>query len=179
MCPDCVEERIVRIINLLVHKDRKAYFFSPVTDAIAKGYSDLIADPMCFEFIRYGVEDGGYSSSVRGAQLLRRDLALLVLNAIRFNEVGSCVGQVAVGILNSAVELIETWLPRTTPSDVEQRARRLIKTDGRQKELELVKWRVARRGNTHTRACGVVCRLLRASGGPSRQDGSKIKPGRP
>ena len=136
MCPHCVEERIVRIINLLVHKDRKAYFFSPVTDAIAKGYSDLIADPMCFEFIRYGVEDGGYSSSVRGAQLLRRDLALLVLNAIRFNEVGSFVGQVAVGILNSAVELIETWLPRTTPSDVEQRARRLIKTDGRQKELE-------------------------------------------
>ena len=38
---------------------------------------------------------------------------------------------------------------------------------GRQKEL--LEWRVARRGDTHPRACGVVYRLLRASGGPSRK----------
>ena len=72
---------------------------------------------------------------------------------------------------------MERW-GRTEPSHRPRgRARARAIFYGRQKEL--LEWRVARRGDTHPRACGVVYRLLRASEGPSRKDGPPIKPRRP
>ena len=126
MCAECVETRVVRVINELVSCDAPGYFFCPVTDAIAPGYSDLIAEPMCFEKVRQCAEDGKYTSAFHGAQRLRRDVALVALNAITFNGMDSGVGQLAATLLDDMDRLIGGWLPLTTLSDVERRARTLV-----------------------------------------------------
>ena len=83
-----------------------------------------------------------------------------------------------LGVVPYAVnKRMERW-GRTDPSH-RPRGRASARTIFYARQKELLEWRVARRGDTHPRACGVVYRLLRASGGPPRKDGPQIKPRRP
>ena len=136
MCAECVEIRTVRIINELVCCDTPGYFLCPVTDAIAPGYSDLIAEPMCFQEVRECAEDGKYTSAFHGAQRLRRDVALVALNAITFNGMDSGVGQLAASLLDEMDRLLYAWLPLTALGDVERRARTLVHTAAEHKAQE-------------------------------------------
>jgi hypothetical protein len=58
------------------------YFIDPVTDAVAKGYSEVIKTPMCIRFIEQKIMNGEYLTP----QDMKADLQLIVTNCLTYNE---------------------------------------------------------------------------------------------
>ena len=72
--------------------DSFGVFAERVTDDVAPGYSEVIAEPMDFATIEQKIAGGNYEGSIKS---FARDLTLIFDNAMSYNEDGSAVHELA------------------------------------------------------------------------------------
>ena len=75
------------MLKRVMEKDRGNDFLDPVDDAVAPGYSQIIARPMCFRDVEARLEEGAYDDA--GANGVLADVELIAANATEYNGVDS------------------------------------------------------------------------------------------
>eukprot|EP00939_MAST-03C_sp_MAST-3C-sp1_P000195 g195.t1 len=108
---DEVKERRVQVMSVVVkileRKDTGHFFAEPVTDAIAPGYSDVIAEPMDFSTLRLNISRYAALSSWKSVVDAFADATLLIFsNATEYNRVG-VIYDAAIALRREAVDLIQ------------------------------------------------------------------------
>ena len=85
--------------------DREGFFQDPVTDAIAPGYSSVVARPMDFTTIRLKMRADAYGSWDE----LSEDVALIVSNCLLYNAAGTVFAAAAERLKEAAEPIIKGY----------------------------------------------------------------------
>jgi len=116
-------ERFVEVIRRLESEDPEGIFATPVTDAIAPGYSDVIAEPMDFSTLRHQIPQLAEKATWKDAVAAFGNAVLLIFsNATEFNRPGEFVHTKACELRSIADDLLANL--RLTSSDPDRRQRR-------------------------------------------------------
>jgi len=90
--PEYLERELGEHLTHLIDYDLDQYFYEPVTDDIAPGYSFIITQPMNFRTMTYKL------SSYLSFQAFDKDVRLICDNCTSFNEPTSAVFEAAVDL---------------------------------------------------------------------------------
>lgn len=91
------------LLGLIERKDTQQFFAWPVSDDIAPGYSNIIANPMDFFTIRSKIEDGKYQSLPEFVD----DFKLICLNAIQYNQEDTVYHIAAKKLLHVGLKMLK------------------------------------------------------------------------
>jgi bromodomain-containing protein 8 len=87
------------------HKNA-SLFLHPVTDNEAKGYTDIVRQPMDLTSLKKRIENGVIRTTVE----FQRDIMLMFQNAIMFNEADHDVHKMAVEMQKETIESIQDFI---------------------------------------------------------------------
>lgn len=114
----------------MANEDKFFIFQDPVEDHIV-GYTKIIKTPMCFAYVRTRAKSGMYLSD---PQALRRDIALIFENAIKFNlpkhkvhKEAKKLGQICNAMIDSIQSKLELNAARTLDESTHRQWMKLLK----------------------------------------------------
>lgn len=91
------------LLSLIEKKDTQQFFAWPVSDDIAPGYSNIIANPMDFFTIRSKIEEGKYQALTEFID----DFKLICLNAIQYNQEDTVYHIAAKKLLHVGLKMLK------------------------------------------------------------------------
>lgn len=91
------------LLGLLEKKDTQQYFAWPVSDDIAPGYSNIIANPMDFFTMRSKIDDSKYQSLPEFVD----DFKLICLNATQYNQEDTVYHIAAKKLLHIGLKMLK------------------------------------------------------------------------
>lgn len=91
------------LLGLLEKKDTQQFFAWPVSDDIAPGYSNIIANPMDFFTMRTKIDDNRYQTLTE----FNDDFKLICLNAIQYNQEDTVYHIAAKKLLHIGMKMLK------------------------------------------------------------------------
>lgn len=103
------------LLGLLEKKDTQQFFAWPVSDDIAPGYSNIIANPMDFFTMRTKIDDNKYQTLTEFID----DFKLICLNAVRYNQEDTVYHIAAKKLLHIGTKMLKPYnLVRLKPLQI-------------------------------------------------------------
>jgi bromodomain-containing protein 8 len=124
------------------HKNA-SLFLHPVTDNEAKGYTDIVRQPMDLTTLKKRIENGVIRTTVE----FQRDIMLMFQNAIMFNEADHDVHKMAVEMQKETIESIQDFIEtqqqnnQSNESKLRARERRSATTITEVRKLKIKKFK--------------------------------------
>ncbi|KAK9892200.1 hypothetical protein WA026_019005 [Henosepilachna vigintioctopunctata] len=100
------KKSIMLVYSWLAAHKYSSLFLKPITEDQAPGYHSLIYKPMDFHTIRKNIENG----VIRTTQEFKRDVMLMLNNAIMYNKTNGTVYNMTLEIQQEAIESIQLLL---------------------------------------------------------------------
>ncbi|KAL3288638.1 hypothetical protein HHI36_003071 [Cryptolaemus montrouzieri] len=111
------KKSIMLVYSWLAAHKYSSLFLKPITEDQAPGYHSLIFRPMDFHTIRKNIENG----VIRTTQEFKRDVMLMLNNAIMYNKTNGTVYNMTREIQQEAVESIQLLLQAQSSEDTPPR----------------------------------------------------------
>ncbi|XP_044744715.1 bromodomain-containing protein 8 isoform X2 [Coccinella septempunctata] len=135
------KKSIMLVYSWLAAHKYSSLFLKPITDEQAPGYHNLIYRPMDFHTLRKNIENG----VIRTTQEFKRDVMLMLNNAIMYNKTNGTVYNMTRELQQEAVESIQLLLQAQSSEDAPPRR------ETRMSEPGLKRKRVSDDSNTRTK----------------------------
>lgn len=111
------KKSIMLVYSWLAAHKYSSLFLKPITDDQAPGYHNLIYRPMDFHTLRKNIENG----VIRTTQEFKRDVMLMLHNAIMYNKTNGTVYNMTRELQQEAVESIQLLLQAQSSEDAPPR----------------------------------------------------------
>lgn len=111
------KKSIMLVYSWLAAHKYSSLFLKPITDEQAPGYHNMIYRPMDFHTLRKNIENG----VIRTTQEFKRDVMLMLNNAIMYNKTNGTVYNMTRELQQEAVESIQLLLQAQSSEDAPPR----------------------------------------------------------